>query len=166
MGGLWSSSERSLLSLHVWGAGRSTNIPELGFGTARIHSGHRFCWPGCSSERSDPGSPAHLTLSPGHPSLGSSPQLSHWETPVKIFPEGSRQLQGPFGPIPVRAGGSSWGHWCDVAAGLGRLCPCAEGPAWHQAAPGTLMSLQPPHRGCSFSLSSPRPCSEGRRTGE
>lgn len=81
VGGLWSSSERSLLSLHVWGAGRSTNIPELGFGAARIHFGHRFSWPGCSSKKSDlaPVIPTHLTLSPGDSFLGSSPQLSLWD---------------------------------------------------------------------------------------
>lgn len=28
------------------------------------------------------------------------------------------------------------------------------------------MSLQPPHGSCSFSLSSPRPCSDGRGMGE
>lgn len=32
-----SGPHQRLLCLHVWGTGRTTNIPELGFGTARIH---------------------------------------------------------------------------------------------------------------------------------
>lgn len=84
--------------------------------------------------------PTHLTLSPRDSSLGSSPQLSHWETPVKIFPEGSRQLEGPFGPIPD----SGWwqllgmvgtGSLCDVAAGVGRLCLLCKGVRMEPGSP-------------------------------
>lgn len=38
-----------------------------------------------------------------------------------------------MGPSQSGHGGSCWGQRCDVAAGVGRLCPCAEGPAWHRA---------------------------------
>lgn len=141
MGGLWCSSERSLLSLHVWGAGRSTNIPELRFGTARIHFGHRFSWPGCSSEKSD--------LAPVIPNCPSSPHtqpqglLSWIQSPAE--PLGLlRSFQKAEGSwrvllVPSQPGysGSSWGSgtgsWWDVTAGVGRLCPCAQGSPWHWA---------------------------------
>lgn len=138
--------------------------------------GRRFSWPGCSSEKSDlaPGIPTcpsspHLTPSPGDSLL--DPVLAEpLETPAKIFPEGSRQLEGPFGSIPASAqrqflGTVGQGVSVMWLLGWGGCAPCAEGSAWHWAAPGMLMSLQPPHGCCSFSLSSPRPCSVGRRMG-
>lgn len=138
MGGLWSSSERSLLSLHVWGAGRSTNIPELGFETARIHFGYRFSWPGCSSEKSD--------LAPVIPNCPNSPHTQPWgllswiESPAEPLgllrsfqkAEGCWRSHSSQDMVAV-PGDSGTGSWCDVAAGVRRLCPCAEGSTWHWA---------------------------------
>lgn len=109
---------------------------KLGFGTARIHFGHRFSWPGCSSERND--------LAPGIPSCPNSPHTQ---------PQGLSWIQSPAEPLGdthsdlsrrlKAAGGSFWSHPSQgmvalpgdsgVAAGVGRLWS-----AWHQAAPGTL----------------------------
>lgn len=137
-------------SLPAWGAGRSANVPGLGFGTARIRSGHKLflAWLQLRAQRSGT---QDRTLPHNSPQTQPQGLLAWIQSLAEPRQPGRHQLtsfqraQGSWRaplviPQPVH-GGSSRGQWGQgasamVAAGVGRLHLLCRGVSMASGSPG------------------------------